>query len=107
MEQHSPMLKKAFREKNTMLECVSEARLCLSRTLAHWRSATLQRTTNDRKKGYIVIYIQVEQALFGLNSDNEFIVNATNEKEKTKKLLSVGFEYNCQKDDILYFRKRK
>lgn len=49
----------------------------------------------------------VKQALFGLNSDDEFIVDATNDKEEIKKLLSVGFEYICQKDDVLYFRKRK
>jgi hypothetical protein len=54
-----------------------------------------------------LLYIQMEQALFGAGSDDEFIVNATNDKEEMKKLLSVGFEYVCEKDDILYFRKRK
>ena len=55
----------------------------------------------------IPLYMLVKQALFGLNSDDEFIVDATNDKEEIKKLLSVGFEYICQKDDVLYFRKRK
>jgi hypothetical protein len=54
-----------------------------------------------------LLYIQVEQAIFGLNSDDEYSVQATNNKEDIKKLLSVGFEYVCQKDDLLYFRKRK
>jgi hypothetical protein len=49
----------------------------------------------------------MEQAIFGLNADDEFTVQATNDKEEMKKLLSVGFEYVCQKDDMLFFRKRK
>jgi len=40
-------------------------------------------------------------------SGARFIVNATNDKDEIKKLLSVGFEYICEKEDILYFRKRK
>ena len=40
-----------------------------------------------------LLYIQVEQAIFGLNSDDEYTVQATNDKEEMKKLLSVGFEY--------------
>jgi hypothetical protein len=27
--------------------------------------------------------------------------------DEIKTLLEVGFEYVCQKDDMLYFRKRK
>jgi hypothetical protein len=54
-----------------------------------------------------LLYIQVEQAIFGLSNDDEYDVTATNNKEEIKKLLSVGFDYVCQKDDILYFRKRK
>jgi hypothetical protein len=49
----------------------------------------------------------VDQAIFGLNSDDEFTVQAINDKEEMKKLLFVGFEYVCQKDDMLFFRKRK
>jgi integrase len=54
-----------------------------------------------------LLYIQVEQAIFGLSNDDEYDVTATNDKEDIKKLISVGFEYICQKDDILFFRKRK
>lgn len=52
----------------------------------------------------------LERKAFGsarANSDDEYSVQATNNKEDIKKLLSVGFEYVCQKDDLLYFRKRK
>ena len=34
-----------------------------------------------------------------------YILNAP--KDEIKALLSVGFEYMCQKDDTLFFRKRK
>jgi len=54
-----------------------------------------------------LLNIQVEQAIFGLNSDDEYNATATNNKDEIKALLSVGFEYMCQKDDTLFFRKRK
>jgi hypothetical protein len=54
-----------------------------------------------------LLHIQVEQAIFGLNSDDEYTVQATNDKEEMKKLLSVGFEYVCQKDSPVFLRKRK
>jgi hypothetical protein len=54
-----------------------------------------------------LLYIQVEQAIFGASDNDEFTVQATNNKEEIKQLLSVGFEYVCQKDDLLFFRKRK
>lgn len=49
----------------------------------------------------------MEQAIFGLNSDDEYTIQATNDKEEMKKLLSVGFEYVCQKDSLAFLRKRK
>jgi hypothetical protein len=49
----------------------------------------------------------VEEAIFGLSNDDEYEVTATNEKEEIEKLISVGFEYICEKDDLLFFRKRK
>lgn len=54
-----------------------------------------------------LLYTQIEQAVFDITADDEYDVNATNNKEEIKKLFSVGFEYVCQKDYILYFRKRK
>ena len=54
-----------------------------------------------------LLYIQVERAIFGLSNDDEYEVIATNDKEDIKKLISVGFEYICEKDDLLFFRKRK
>jgi phage host-nuclease inhibitor protein Gam len=53
------------------------------------------------------LYIQVDQAMFAAAISDEFTVQAANNKEEIKQLLSVGFEYVCQKDDLLFFRKRK
>ena len=52
----------------------------------------------------------LERKAFGRargNSDDEYSVQATNNKEDIKKLLSVGFEYVCQKDNKVFLRKRK
>lgn len=54
-----------------------------------------------------LLYIQIEQAIFGAGINDEFTVQATSNKEEIKQLLSVGFEYIRQKDDLLFFRKRK
>ncbi|MCJ7470201.1 site-specific integrase, partial [Candidatus Bathyarchaeota archaeon] len=86
-------------------------------TFRHWKATNLYHQTKNilLVKEFLghanldntLLYIQMEQAIFGLNNDDEFTVNATNDKQEIKQLLSVGFEYICQKDDILYFRKRK
>ena len=86
-------------------------------TFWHWKATSLYHQTKNilLVKEFLghtsldntLLYIQIEQAIFGLNSDDEYSVTATNSKEEIKKLLSVGFEYVCQKDDMLYFRKRK
>jgi integrase len=86
-------------------------------TFRHWKATSLYHQTKNilLVKEFLghasldntLLYIQMEQAIFGLNGDDEFTVQATNDKEEMKKLLSVGFEYVCQKDDMLFFRKRK
>jgi len=86
-------------------------------TFRHWKATNLYHQTKNilLVKEFLghaslentLLYIQVEQAIFGLSNDDEYEVTATNDKEDIKKLISVGFEYICQKDDILFFRKRK
>lgn len=51
-------------------------------------------------------YIQLEQSLFK-NTSDEFTVRVTTKLEEIKQLLEVGFEFVCEKDGLLYFRKRK
>jgi len=62
---------------------------------------------SDNSLDNTLLYIQVEQAIFGLDNDDEYTVQTTNDKEEMKKLLSVGFEYVYPKDDMLFSRKRK
>jgi integrase len=85
-------------------------------SLRHWRATELYHQTKDplfvkeflghKKLDSTLLYIQLEQALYKEDS-SEFHVAIARTPEEIKKLLEVGFEYVCQKDDILYFRKRK
>ena len=53
-----------------------------------------------------LLYVQIEKALFRNEADN-FTVKATKEPAEIEALLEVGFEFVCQKDDLMFFRKRK
>ena len=53
-----------------------------------------------------MIYIDVERALFQTSND-EFHVRVARSPEEIKALLEVGFEYVCEKNGLLFFRKRK
>lgn len=52
------------------------------------------------------IYINLEQAIFNTTTD-KFHVKVAEEPEEIKALLEVGFEYVCEKDGLMFFRKRK
>ena len=39
--------------------------------------------------------------------DESIDVNLTRAPEQIKAMLEVGFEYVCQKDDLVFLRKRK
>ena len=52
------------------------------------------------------IYINIERTLFEDQSD-EFAVKVAEKPEDIKTLLEAGFEYVCQKDNLVYLRKRK
>ena len=53
-----------------------------------------------------LLYIQLAEVLFNDTSD-EFTVRVASKSEEITELLEVGFEYVCEKDELLYFRKRK
>jgi hypothetical protein len=38
---------------------------------------------------------------------DEFTVNVTDKTGDAKAMLEVGFEYVCQKDNLIFLRKRK
>lgn len=53
------------------------------------------------------IYINLEKAIFGDTTDQEYHVKVAQKTEEIKALLEVGFEYICEKDGLMFFRKRK
>ncbi len=85
-------------------------------TLRHWKATMLYHQTKDilhvmqylghKKIENTLLYIQLEQALFQESSD-EFTVRVAAKPDEVKQLLETGFDYICQQDDLLYFRKRK
>lgn len=85
-------------------------------TFRHWKATMLYHETKDvlqvkellghKSLDTTLLYIQLEKALFQ-NESNEFIVKTAKEPKEIQELLEVGFEYVCQTEDMLYFRKRK
>jgi integrase len=85
-------------------------------TLRHWKATTLYHQTKDilyvkqflghRKVETTLLYIQLAEAIFKEATD-EFTVRVATEPDEIKALLEVGFEFVCEKDGLLYFRKRK
>lgn len=86
-------------------------------TLRHWKATMLYHKTKDANyvKQFLghkcmsntEIYINIEHTLFEEQSDDEFTVKVAEKPEDIKALLEAGFEYVCQKDGLIYTRKRK
>lgn len=53
-----------------------------------------------------LLYVNLENVIFQNESD-EFHVKVARTPDEIKALLEVGFEYVCEKDGLLFFRKRK
>jgi hypothetical protein len=49
----------------------------------------------------------MESIVFGEGSNDEFTVKVAEKPEEVKALLEVGFEYICQKDNLIFLRKHK
>jgi integrase/ribosomal protein L37AE/L43A len=85
-------------------------------TFRHWKATMLYHQTKDpyyvkqflghKTLKNTEIYITVERTIFGEYSD-EFSVKVATKPEEIKALLETGFEYVCQKDDLMFFRKRR
>lgn len=85
-------------------------------TLRHWKATSYYHEVRDILKvkqllGHktlrsTMIYIDIEKAIYGELSQ-EFTVKVAETPEEIEKLLEVGFEYVCEKDGKLFFRKRK
>jgi integrase len=85
-------------------------------TIRHWKATMLYHQTKDPYyvKNFLghkslhntEIYINIEHALFE-QSDDGFTVKIAEKPEEVKTLLEVGFDYVCQKDNLIFMRKRK
>ncbi len=83
----------------------------------HWKATTLYHQTKDfyYVKDFLghkilkntEIYITIERTMFGENGNDEFTVKVAEDPKEIKALLEVGFEYVCQKDTLIFLRKRK
>ena len=58
-----------------------------------------------RALGFLEI-INLENTIFQATND-KFHVEAAKTPEEINGLLEVGFEYVCEKDGLIFFRKRK
>ena len=85
-------------------------------TFRHWKATMLYHKTKDpyyvkqflghRCLSNTEIYINIERTLFEEQND-EFTVKVAEKPDEIKGLLEVGFEYVCQKEGLVYLRKRK
>jgi integrase len=85
-------------------------------TLRHWKATYEYHRTKDpyyvkqflghKSLKNTEIYINIERTLFEPGND-EFTVKVTDKPEEVKSLLEVGFEYVCNKDNLIFLRKRK
>ncbi len=85
-------------------------------TFRHWKATMEYHKTKDilhvkellghKDIENTMLYIQVEKALFNEDS-SEFTVKVAKTPEEIQSLLEAGFEYVCEKDDLMFFRKRK
>lgn len=54
-----------------------------------------------------LIHSNLEKALFHEGPPEEFHVKIAETPQEITELLEVGFEYVCEKDGLVFFRKRK
>jgi integrase len=86
-------------------------------TFRHWKATTLYHQTKDPwyVKDFLghksirstEIYITIERTIFEPSKNDDFTVRVVSKSEEIKRLLEVGFDYVCEKDGLIYLRKRK
>lgn len=85
-------------------------------TFRHWKATMLYHQTKDPYyvKNFLghkslrntEIYINIEHTIFEPSSD-EFTVKVATNPEDIKSLLEAGFDYVCERDSLMFLRKRK
>ncbi len=87
------------------------------RTIRHWKATMEYHKTKDvlyvkellghKSLDSTLIYINIERALFGSGNTDEFHVKVARTPDEVRTLLEAGFDYICEKDGLMFFRKRK
>lgn len=85
-------------------------------TLRHWKGTMEYHKTKDpwhvkkvlghKSLRSTELYINIDQAMFEEESD-EFHVKVAEKPDEIKALLEIGFEYVCEKEGAMFFKKRK
>lgn len=85
-------------------------------TFRHWKATALYHETKNpvlvkeflghRSLDTTLLYIQLERHLYKEELDT-FAVMAVRNADEIPALIEVGFEYHCEKDGLMFFRKRK
>lgn len=85
-------------------------------TFRHWKATTLYHETEDplyvkeflghKKLDTTLLYIQLEKTLYKEQTD-AFTVKVAKNKDEITDLLATGFDYICEKDGLVFFRKIK
>jgi integrase len=83
----------------------------------HWKATMLYHQTKDpyyvkdflghKSLKNTEIYITIERTMFAEYANDEFTVKIAQTPQELTQLLEVGFEYVCQKDNLIFLRKRK
>ncbi|MEM2946670.1 MAG: hypothetical protein QXN96_00340 [Candidatus Bathyarchaeia archaeon] len=84
-------------------------------TLRHWKATMEYYRTRDfphivellghKNPKNTLKYVHLAE-LLGLNND-EYVCRIAKKPEEIVQLVEAGFEYVCQQDGVLFFRKRK
>jgi integrase/ribosomal protein L37AE/L43A len=84
-------------------------------TFRHWKATTLYHQTKDpyyvqhflghKSIKSTEIYINIEHTLFEAGANDQFTVRIAEKPEEIKEFLETGFEYVCQKDNLIFLRK--
>jgi len=85
-------------------------------TFRHWKATAIQHQTHDpwiveeflghKSLRSTEIYITYEKTIYESSSD-EYTVKVVKDPNEIMRLLEVGFEFVCEKDNLLFLRKRK
>lgn len=86
-------------------------------TIRHWKATMLYHKTKDplyvrdflghKSMKNTEKYVNIERKIFADYGNEEFTVKVAQTPQELVTLLEAGFEYVCQKDNLIFLRKRK